>query len=44
MKRTERASSFAARFIVRCAMICVSFALALSFVVGSTAQAPENLP
>jgi len=42
MKRTERASSFAARFIVRCAMICVSFALALSFVVGSTAQAPET--
>src|SRR5258706_2020251 len=42
MKRTERASSFAARFIVRCAMIFVSFALALSFVVGSTAQAPET--
>ena len=42
MKRTERASSFAPRFIVRCAMICVSFALALSFVVGSTTQAPET--
>src|SRR6266850_7165345 len=42
MNRTERALSFTAPFIVRCAMICVSFALALSFVVGSTAQAPET--
>src|ERR1700741_3935436 len=39
MNRTERASSFTAPFMVRCAMTCVSFALALGFVVGSTAQA-----
>src|SRR6266446_6743808 len=41
MKRTERASSFFAPLMVRCAMVCVSVALALGFVVGSPAQAPE---
>src|SRR5437879_3532630 len=42
MKRTERTSSFVAPPMVGCAMVCLSFALALSFVVGSPAQTPES--
>ncbi len=42
MNRTERTASFTAPLMARCAMVCVSFALALSFVVGSPAQAPET--
>jgi len=42
MNRTERASSFTARFVVCYALIFASLAFALSFGVGSQAQAPES--
>ena len=40
MKRTERASSFTVRSMVRCALVFASFAVALSCVSVSPAQAP----
>jgi CubicO group peptidase (beta-lactamase class C family) len=42
MNRTGRASSFTARFMVCYALIFASLAFALSFGVGSQAQAPES--